>query len=81
MNNFGKYITPEEAYKHSKGVNNRTLKYYQELTKATGRCIICGIEDIWKYARTGLCFSCTTGEADASDDYELIGNWHQVNSE
>lgn len=35
-------------------------------------CEACETENAWKYAETGLCFSCTTGESDASDDYELV---------
>lgn len=29
-------------------------------------------EPEWLYGDTGMCFSCTTGESDASNDYELI---------
>lgn len=35
-------------------------------------CENCGEFDIWKLAGTGMCFVCTTGETDASEDYELI---------
>ena len=67
MNNFIHFITPEEAVKLG---DERTLKELKRAAKSKGRCECCG-EKAWKYAGTGLCFSCTTGESDASEDYEL----------
>lgn len=76
MNNFGKYITPEEAVKQNACIDMSTgkpftLERYKELAAARGTCENCD-EEIWRMAGNGLCFSCTTGEADASDDAELV---------
>jgi hypothetical protein len=68
MNNYGGYITPEEAIKAG---DTRTLKELQYLAKKkTGKCVVCGDAE-WKYAGCNMCFSCTTGESDASDDLEI----------
>ncbi len=73
MNNFGEYITPEEAYKRQIDKIKKPLRYFQKLAKRpTKKCECCETENEWKFINTGLCFSCATGEADASDDYELI---------
>lgn len=66
------YITPEKAAEL--GVINEItdVNYYRELAQKEGACEVCG-NPIWKIADTGMCFSCTTGETDASDDYELKG--------
>jgi hypothetical protein len=45
---------------------------FEELCKnATdwGECQ-CG-QEVWRLAGCGLCFTCTTGESDSSEDYEL----------
>ncbi len=34
------------------------------------KCEVCDAP-IWAFGGCGMCFSCTVGEADASDDYEL----------
>ena len=70
MNNFTHYLTPEEAFRKDV-VKGTALKEYQRLSNVKGKCFICEVEDIWKLADTDMCFSCTTGEADASGDYEL----------
>ena len=69
MNNFGEYITPEQAFKLDP--KPHTLEELQRLAEDDSMCQ-CEQEKVWKYAGCGLCFSCTTGEADASDDYELV---------
>jgi len=38
--------------------------------KKNGAKCQCG-QPIWAFGGCDLCFSCTTGEADASDDYEF----------
>lgn len=50
---------------------NHTLEELKENARATGQCEVCG-QPIWRLLNNGMCFSCTTGKADASDDYELI---------
>lgn len=68
MNNFKAYITPQQAKDRG---DKRSLEKLTRLAKNSAECMNCD-EPVWNYADTGLCFSCTTGEADASDDYELI---------
>jgi hypothetical protein len=69
MNNFKHFITPEQAREQG---DTRDMALLKSL--ATGRankCCNCD-EDEWRFAGLGMCFSCVTGESDASDDYELI---------
>lgn len=69
MNNFARYLTPEEALPQCTGI---TLAELQErATAPPAKCQVCATEEVWRFAGTGMCFSCTTGEADASDDLEL----------
>jgi hypothetical protein len=68
MNNFHSYITPEKAVELG---DERSLKELKALAKSHGRCEVCRQEQAWKYVGTEMCFSCTTGESDASEDYEL----------
>lgn len=34
-------------------------------------CEVCEGLPVWAFGGCGMCFSCTTGEADASEDYEF----------
>lgn len=75
MNNFGSYITPAQAYAQDAAVNHCpqiTLAEYEERARQPEQRCQCGQENVWRLVGAGLCFSCTTGEADASDDYELL---------
>lgn len=75
MHIFAEYITPEKAKELEdkiEGGRREPLSYYKSLSRSSGMCEICETMPIWKFAGTGMCFSCTTGEADASGDYELI---------
>lgn len=67
MDNYGEYVTPEQA---KAGGDTRSLAELRSLVKTKGKCQ-CG-EQIWRYGGCGMCFSCTTGEADASEDFELV---------
>lgn len=49
-----------------------TLEELHKLARIRGMCEVCGELPIWRLVNTGMCFPCTTGESDASDDYELI---------
>lgn len=74
MNNFGFYLTPEEAFKKHKELNDppiHSLKDFETFAENYTMCEICGSEHVWKMVDTGMCFTCTTGEADASEDSEL----------
>jgi hypothetical protein len=68
MNNFAEYITPAKAHELNP---DRSVKQYEKQARNHSTCQ-CGQEKVWKYGGCDLCFSCTTGEADASDDYELV---------
>lgn len=74
MNNFTEYITPERAEELHNGVEGNEklpLSFWQKQAKDDSICENCD-EKVWRFGGCGLCFSCTTGEADASEDYELI---------
>ncbi len=71
---FAEFITPEKAFELDSSLNTPpawTLKEYKHAAKSHQKCCVCGAP-AWKLAMRGLCFSCTTGESDASEDYELI---------
>lgn len=75
MFNFAEYITPEKAKELNdsiKGGKRRSLKYYRNCAKNDSLCEVCKVNPVWKFADTGMCFACTTGETNASKDYELI---------
>lgn len=74
--NFGGYLTPEEAHRQHVKLNgpdpSQPLSWYKRAAKMTDvECDLCG-RPIWRMcADLGMCFTCITGESDASDDYEL----------
>jgi hypothetical protein len=72
MNNF-EYITPKKYKSLKNNPDKITFEELQILANRTPKlCYICHQYKEWKLGDSGLCFSCTTGESDASDDYELI---------
>lgn len=75
MNNFT-FITPEKYLEIAGGDSRKlSLEELKEIANYNAiPCIVCESEDQWKLAQTGMCFSCTTGEADASNDYELLAS-------
>ena len=60
------YVTADEMAKIDK---SKSVEYWQSIAEKDGVCF-CG-QPIWRYGRAGMCFPCTTGESDASDDYEV----------
>jgi hypothetical protein len=69
MNNFQASITPAEAVR---GGDSRSLGILYVLASiAPRRCAGCGRFPAWRYAGLDLCFTCVTGEQDASRDCEL----------
>ena len=68
----------DDVVKHNKGTDRRKLVADLEealrAKRAGAKCMICG-SPIWAAgsAITGTyrCFTCTTGETDDSDDYEI----------
>lgn len=65
-------IQNKEGYQRKKLISD--LRKTLEAKKNGAKCIVCGAP-IWAAgsAITGsnLCFTCTTGEADDSEDYEI----------
>lgn len=73
MHIFAEYVSAEKAFELHCKANKRpvhTLEDFRKAAHSKGKCEVCG-QPVWKMAMTGLCFSCTTGEPDASNDYEL----------
>lgn len=48
-----------------------TIEYWRRLQSRTGLCESCEEEPIWRYGGCEMCFTCTTGESDMSEDFEL----------
>jgi len=70
---FGGYLTPEQAYENDKKANGgsmHTLAEYKRMARKTNDECDCG-RPVWRLVGLGMCFTCITGESDASDDYEL----------
>lgn len=65
------YITCKEAAEKGLCGDIHDIKHYQKLARASGECEVCG-QPVWRFGGCGMCFPCTTGESDASNDYELI---------
>lgn len=63
------YITPEEYYKLSQQESLEEIKRRANMKDKT--CDNCE-NKVWKLVDLDMCFSCVTGETDASEDYELI---------
>lgn len=70
MNNFGEYLTPQQAFEGKHGGPGVTLKELERRAANTAKCCNCD-EGVWRLVDLDMCFSCVTGEADAGDDYEL----------
>ncbi len=62
------YVSPEKA-KELNLIEGYSLQEYEKLAGDKSTCQ-CG-QQVWRYGRTDMCFPCTTGESDASDDYEI----------
>lgn len=64
---------------NNKGYNRNelteTLQAALDAKNQGAKCIICG-QPIWAAGSaitgTDMCFTCTTGEADDSEDYEIV---------
>lgn len=66
-------ITPHQAKAIDDGLTGgrrQTISWYECLADSDAICQ-CG-NPAWKFGGVGLCFSCTTGESDSSDDYEIV---------
>lgn len=66
---FAQELTVEQALK--KNVYDGATKSELELrARDDSECGVCS-RPVWRLVGIGMCFTCTTGESDASDDYEL----------
>lgn len=64
-------VTPQEAAELGLRDGNRNIRHYEALARNKKRCCNCD-NPVWKLMDLGMCFPCTTGETDASGDYELM---------
>jgi len=67
------YITPKDYWNkyHTEGDGFKTLEEVEKCAKQKPHKCQCGQFDVWKFGQCDMCFCCTTGEHDASDDLEL----------
>lgn len=65
------YIRPSELLAKHPDCGESLGKLQKLANQPDKQCITCN-NKAWKYGNTGMCFSCTTGESDPSNDYELI---------
>ncbi len=75
MSNFAAFLTPEEyvakcAKSGIEAVGENSIERIQAKAKDEGTCLNCD-EHVWRLGGCELCFTCTTGESDASEDYEV----------
>ncbi len=68
QHDFAKLLTVDQTIKMK--VTPFTRKELEKMAKDDGECEVCG-RPVWRIVGLGMCFTCTTGESDASDDYEL----------
>jgi hypothetical protein len=68
MIHFAQLITPRRALALG---DSRSLAELMALSRTTTVCSRCCIEPAWRLHGSGLCFLCTTGKTDTSEDYEL----------
>lgn len=67
--NFGRWLNTYE--KARAVIPSLSEENYLRIASNDGRCYCCKQRHVWRLAHTGMCFTCTTGESDASDDYEI----------
>ena len=61
-----------KTFEAAKAVDARiTEEDFNRMANDRRRCYSCRRRPAWRYAETGLCFTCTTGESDSSNDYEI----------
>ena len=65
-------VTSKEYWNkyHKSGDGFSSLAEVEKASRIGGKCDVCD-KPVWRLAQTGLCFTCTTGEADDSEDFEL----------
>ena len=65
------YITPTQLLRAHPDIEIPLTELQRRANRPDRPCGNCG-QPAWKLGGVGLCFPCTTGEADASGDYELV---------
>ena len=65
------YITPSELVKKHPDIKSELAELKALANQPDATCPNCE-NPVWKYGQCGMCFTCTTGEADGSEDYELL---------
>jgi len=65
------YITPSEFIKKHPETELDLDELKKRANKPNRVCCNCSMP-VWKYGALDMCFTCVTGESDASDDYELL---------
>ncbi len=53
------------------GARKESRAELERMSRNNSTCENCDLP-VWRFGDTGMCFTCTTGESDASDDYELV---------
>jgi hypothetical protein len=72
MPNFVDFSSPQSATALG---STRSLEALQRVAQTNGPCRQCG-GPLGRYTGTGVCFRCTTGATDASEDGEM-GAWYE----
>ncbi len=83
---FHSFLSPFEYIAHCNASNIQpgqsdasNGEHFQELSRRAqlnGKCENCDLHE-YRLGGTGLCFPCTTGESDASGDFE-IGEFYEL---
>lgn len=75
MIEFGSYITAARAAALAKENGDKRplaaiTKEYEHQAASDAKCEVCD-QPVWRFSGLGMCFTCTTGESDPSEDFEL----------
>jgi hypothetical protein len=74
IESFSAFLTPEqylEEVAKEPGITMVQLDELKRRAKDNRKCFVCESFNVWRLANTDMCFTCTTGESDASCDYEI----------
>lgn len=71
-----KYLKIQYKTKEKMDEHRPIIQHWVELRDNSTPCEVCGCTPIWATGSAmiddAMCFTCITGESDASDDYEVI---------
>ena len=65
---FAELLTVNQAVRRK--VTQFSRKELEKMARDNSSCEVCD-RPSWRFAGLGMCFTCITGESDASDDSEL----------